>query len=256
MLKYERGYDLMISFAVPYPVHWGVAFARSEDHSVAKTWVADCGDPYMAQRLDSFRKPFYFKYLEISFCRKCEYISIPIEAMQNQFYPEFTLKIRVIPQGFNFKEIQLFKEPIHNKKPIFIFAGSIIPGKRDLKLFLEFLTKVQSDFLFIIYTNQNKWFEDYKISFGEKLELRGYIDRLSLIFEMSKADFLVNVDTIYENHNHIEAVPSKLIDYALTNRPILNLVEFLNRNYSKQRIIDKSNYDIRKVSGRFLELIP
>ena len=50
---------------------------------------------------------------------------------------------------------------------------------------------------------------------GEKLLINGYIDRLSLIFEMSKADFLVNVDTIHDNNSNVEAVPSKLIDYAL-----------------------------------------
>lgn len=82
---------------------------------------------------------------------------------------------------------------------------------------------------------------------------------------MSKADFLVNVDTVYDKQSNIEAVPSKLIDYALTNRPILNInsvyldkemvIEFLNKDYSRQRIVEKSNYDINEVSAQFLELI-
>jgi hypothetical protein len=82
---------------------------------------------------------------------------------------------------------------------------------------------------------------------------------------MSKADFLINVDTTLDNHSNTEAVPSKLIDYALTNRPILNIssayldkdivLEFLNKDYSRQRVVEKSNYDIRKVSTKFLKLL-
>lgn len=263
ILKLENGYDLMISFAVPFPVHWGVAFARSDKYPIAKKWIADCGDPYMFARLDTFRKPFYFKFLEVNFCRKCDYISIPFKEMEVQFYPEFISKIIVIPQGFNFREIKLSDKQINSDKLVFIFAGSIIPGKRDLALFLDFISSLSIDYLFIVYTNQIDWFTKYKLILGEKLELHTYIDRLLLINEMSKADFLVNVDTSFDNQSNIEAVPSKLIDYALSDRPILNIssasldkemvLEFLRKNYSRQRIIEKSNYDIRKVSVKFLE---
>lgn len=264
ILKHENGYDLLISFAIPYTVHWGAAWARSDKNPIARTWVADCGDPYMFSRLDTFRKPFYFKFLEVYFCRKCDYITVPVEDLQSQYYPQFKSKITVIPQGFDLTAIRLYKKQMNYNKPVFMFAGSIIPGKRDLTLFLNFLFSISTDFLFIIYTNQKEWFIKYKLALGDKLILHGYIERLSLIYEMSKADFLVNVDTIFDNHYHIEAVPSKLIDYALANRPILNLnsafldkemvLEFLNKDYSRQRVIERSNYDIRKVSEKFLEL--
>ena len=264
ILKNENGYDLMISFAVPFTVHWGVASIRSVERSIAEVWIADCGDPYMFARLDRFRKPFYFKYFELLFSRKCDYISVPFREMRAQFYSEFYQKIEVIPQGFDFNALKLYKGPINNIIPVFIFAGSIIPGKRDLELFLGFLSTMSKGFLFVVYTNQDKWFDNYKSILGEKLQLRSYIDRLSLIYEMSKADFLVNVDTVYDNPSNVEAVPSKLIDYALSGRPILSIhsaqldkvkiIEFLNGDYSKKRIIDKSRYDITGVSAKFLEL--
>ncbi len=259
------GYDLVISFAVPFPVHWGVAWARSERNPIGKIWVADCGDPYMFARLDSFKKPFYFKFLEVYFCRKCDFLSVPFSEMQNQFYPEFRTKIRVIPQGFNIKEIVLCNTKPVNEKPVFIFTGSIIPGKRDLSLFLNFISSLSLDYLFIVYTVQKSWFNQYRTAMGERLELNDYIDRLSLIYEMSKADFLVNVDTALDNQFNVEAVPSKLIDYALTGRPILNInsakldkelvLEFLNKNYSRQRFVDVDRYDIRTVSEKFLNCI-
>lgn len=265
MLANETGYDLMISFAVPFPVHWGVAWARSEKNQIARIWVADCGDPYMFGRLDTFKKPFYFRFPEVRFCQMCDYITVPFIEMQDQFYPQFKPKITVIPQGFKLNDIVLCKQKPECDRPVFIFAGSIIPGKRDLALFLDFLSAVETDFLFIIYTNQIEWFDKYKASLGKRLKIYGFIDRLALIFEMSKADFLVNVDSALDNYSNVEAIPSKLVDYALARRPILNLnsasldketiIEFLNQNYSKQRIINLSNHDIKHVSVKFLELI-
>lgn len=265
MLKSESGYDMVLSFAVPYPVHWGVAWSRTKKHRISDLWIADCGDPYMMARTDSFRKPYYFKFLETGFCKKCDYITVPFKEMESQFYPEFKSKIEVIPQGFNFQAIRLFKGPIENSKPVFAFAGSIIPKIRDLTMFMKFISSISTDFQFIVYTNQKHWFLEFKDILAEKLILRDYIDRISLIYEMSKADFLVNVDTKFDKEKNTEAVPSKLIDYALSGRPILNInssdmdkdlvMEFLNGNYSRQRVIELSNYDINKVSTQFLSLI-
>ena len=264
-LRDESGYDLMISFAVPYPVHWGVARSRSEKHQIADIWIADCGDPYMLNRLDRFRKPFYFKYAEKDFCRKCDFITLPVEGMQNKFYPEFMMKIRIIPQGIDFREVRLYNGAVYNEIPVIIFAGSVIPGKRDLSSLLDYMSSLKVNFKFIIYTSQVDWYGRYKQILGEKLEIRSYIDRLSLIYEMSKVSFLVNIDTVYDKGAMVEAVPSKLIDYALSGRPILNLVsgsidkdmvqEFLKGDYSRRRLVDKSSYDIRKVSLKFLDLI-
>lgn len=265
MLKKESGYDLLISFAVPFPVHWGVAGIRSKKNPVAKIWVADCGDPYMYARLDSFRKPFYFRYPEKRFCRRCDFITVPFREMEKQFYPEFIPKIRVIPQGFNFDEIKLHLERPVNDKTVFVFAGSIIPGKRDLSQFLDYIATINIDFEFVAFTKQKAWFEKYIKILGGKIVIKDYIDRLALIYEMSKADFLVNVDSIHDDKNNVEAVPSKLIDYTLSEKPILNIksgsldkdlvMEFFNKDYSRRRMIQKSDYDIRKVSAQFLELV-
>lgn len=265
MLKHEKDYDLMISFAVPFPVHWGVARSRNRNHRIADKWVADCGDPFMFARLDTFRKPFYFKPLELSFCRKCDYISIPFKQLDQQFYPQFKAKMRVIPQGFNFNEIRLDKTIENTNKPVFMFAGSVIPGLRDLNMFLDFLCSYPKDFLFVVYTNQREYFANYKKNLGAKLEIRGYIDRISLIYEMSKANFLINVDTVHDTENNVEAIPSKLIDYALSERPILNLnsagldkentLRFLQGDYTGRRIINKDNFNITTVAHSFLHLL-
>ena len=74
-------------------------------------------------------------------------------------------------------------------------------------------------------------------------------------------DFLVNM----ENNSTIQS-PSKLIDYYLTQRPIIDittnfheksvLLEFLAGNYShKHNKKDISQFDINNVGAQFLRLI-
>ena len=262
-LKHESGYDLLISIAVPFPIHWGVAKARSKVHKIADIWVADCGDPYMGCTTDSFKKLFYFEFIEKWFCRKCDYISIPFNALKEKFYPEFHNKMVVIPQGFRTEEIKLV-EKVNNRVPTFAFAGSIIPGIRDLNLFFEFLKGINSEFKFYVYTQQPDYFKQYKTHFRERLEICGYLPRLQLLYELSKCDFLVNVDTIYDGQTLNTAFPSKLIDYSFTRRPILNIcsnsideniiLKFLSGNYINRREVDYNKYKIETVVARFLDL--
>lgn len=257
-LRVEDGYDLMISFAVPYPVHWGVAWSRRKDHRIAKVWVADCGDPYMGDVLDTFRKPFYFRYVEKWFCRKADYISIPIETAKSAYYKEFQDKIRVIPQGFNF-EIQK-ERPVVNEVPTFAYAGSFIRGARDPEQLMKYLLDLDIPFRFFVFTNQAELLNEFIAKLDGKLIVRGYIPREELMKFMKTMDFLVNFD----NNTALNS-PSKLIDYAITGRPVLNiekdfisehLLEFLRRDYqNKMQLPDPEDYHIKNISNDFLSLL-
>jgi glycosyltransferase involved in cell wall biosynthesis len=258
-LREEKGYDLLISVAVPYPVHWGVARARTSNHPIAGTWIADCGDPYMGDRIDTVRKLFYFKYIEKWFCRKTDYLSVPTRDSIKGYYEEFHKKIRIIPQGLNFNEVQL-PQIIDNEPVTFAYAGNLVPIKRDPRPFLDYLSTVTSDFKFIVYTRKKELLLEHKSLLKDKLEIHDYIPRIELLQVLASMDFLVNFD----NNTNIHT-PSKLIDYAVVKRPILNVTSspdkktisaFLERDYSGAKIIeDLEQYDIRHVAGRFLELI-
>ncbi|MEG1555006.1 MAG: hypothetical protein RR363_08320, partial [Rikenellaceae bacterium] len=106
LLKNEKDYDLLISIAMPHPIHWGIDRLIRKHPNLAKTWVADCGDPYMLENIDTFRHPFYFKPIEKSWCRRADYIAIPIESGKDGYYKEFHDKIRIISQGFNFDDFR------------------------------------------------------------------------------------------------------------------------------------------------------
>jgi len=260
-LKNESGYDLLISIAVPHPIHWGVAWAWKKRNSIAQTWVADCGDPYMGLELDSFNKLFYFKYLEKDFCRKADYISVPLEKAKEGYYPEFRDKIKVIPQGFKFEDTEI-NPTGYNKYsvPSFAYAGGFIPGGRDPREFLEYLVSLDKQYKFILYTNSRYLVEPYVEMANGRIEIRDYIPRRELLKVLSGMDFLVN----FENSTSLQ-LPSKLIDYYLTGRPVLSVEsfdidkeaidEFLDGHYSKQydyRDMDK--YRIENVCRRFLDL--
>jgi hypothetical protein len=259
MLKHEDRYDLMISFAVPYPVQWGVAWSRSKN-SIAKTWIGDCGDPYMGDVLDSFKKPFYFGYLEKAFFKRADFITIPVESARSGYYPEFHHKIHIIPQGFNFDLNLASAGKVKNNLVEFAYAGGFLQGIRDPGLLLQFLTKVTIPFRFYVFTNQPELLNGYKEKFEDKLVISGYVKREELLNKLSQMDFLINFD-----NNTPLNVPSKLIDYAIINRPVLNidktfsfedLLAFLNGNYDrKMELPDPDQYHIKNVSQKFLNLV-
>lgn len=260
ILKKEGGYELMISFAVPYPVHWGVSLARKKHRPVARTWVADCGDPYMGDVLDSFRKPFYFGYLEKRFCRRADTITIPVESARPAYYKEFHNKITVIPQGFDFDLNASKERRPKNAVPNFAYAGGFLQGIRDPALLMQYLLKCELPFKFHIFTNQAGILDPYREALGGKLVVSGYIERDRLLEVLSEMDFLINFD-----NNTSLNVPSKLIDYAILNRPVLNiaknftneeLLAFLKGDYtSRMQLPDPEQYHIRSVTKLFLDLL-
>ncbi len=260
-LKNKKGFDLLISIAVPHPIHWGVAKAWNADGEIAKTWVADCGDPFMGATMDTFKKMFYFKYFEKMFCRKADYITVPIEEAKSGYYSEFRDKIRIIPQGFNFGEVEIDHDAYSpNEVPTFAYAGGLIPGGRDPGVFLEYLVSLDIDYKFILYTRTTALVEPFIERAKGRIEIRDYIPREELLKTLSKVDFLIN----FENDS-TRALPSKLIDYYLIGRPVLNVPSrnidtekinlFLQGDYSGQfNYTGVDSYRIENVCGQFLEL--
>jgi hypothetical protein len=84
--------------------------------------------------------------------------------------------------------------------------------------------------------------------------------REDIIKACSQADFLINV----KNPSSVQT-PSKLIDYGIAGRPILDISndfceqkqfeEFCKRDYSHQhRIPDMEQYKIENVADQFIKL--
>jgi hypothetical protein len=261
ILKKDHDYDALISIADPHQIHWGLArYRKKHQHSFPKVWIADCGDPFMLNGARKGRLKL-FERMERLFCEQCDAITVPVEEAKKGYYSEYRNKIKVIPQGFVFELPGDTKEP-QNAMPIFAYAGTFYKDIRNPEKFMNYLASLKSEFRFVVYTDHSALIDQYMQLLGDKLEIRKPIPRTELINELKTMDFLVNI----ENVNSPAQIPSKLIDYAITGRPILsvdpvqlntNVVnEFLSKDYSHQLVIPNlEQYQIENVSKKFITLI-
>lgn len=262
VLKNEDRFDYLITIAHPYGVHWGAAYYKKKHLSQLKFnyWVSDCGDPFMGDP-DVKRWKIFLKPLEVFWGRMTDRIVIPVDNGRGAYYEEVRNKISVIPQSVDFSSFEL-AEYKKNNVPTFFFSGAIYRGMRDPRQFLEYLTSVDFDFKFIVYVPSDAIFEEYKNSLGNKLEINGYIPRVELVKIMSSMDFVINI-----NNNSSVQTPSKLIDYSISKRPILNIStdfpeserlnfeSFIQGDYSAQyRVENIEQYDSKNVCSEFIKL--
>lgn len=259
-IKDLQGYDLMITIAVPHENHWAVAKVRNPQKPIAKVWVADCGDPFMGNTLETIRAPFYFSYLEKNFGRKADFISVPSIGAKKGYYKEFHSKIVAIPQGFDFLDIPDFKPTLHNDTLRFAYAGGVASsGIRSPKKLIAFLLESNISFEFHIYSNNYQILNELANQ-SNSICLHPPLPRKELLTELAAMDFLINLDNGTKNQT-----PSKLIDYMLVKKPILNIpaenfdtalvLSFLNRDYSQQLIIENiEQFNIKNVAHQFLSL--
>lgn len=261
-LKKEEQFDYLITIAHPYGIHWGAAYFRRKNLSNPKFkyWVSDCGDPFMGDP-DVKRWKFLLKPIELFWCRMTDAITIPVEHGSSGYYDEAQNKIHIVPQSVDFSSFVL-KEYKPNSTPTFLYSGAVYPNMRDPRSFLEYLSTLDCDFKFIVYAPSDSVFGDFKKALGPKLEINRYIPRNELVKIMSTMDFLINI-----NNNSLVQTPSKLIDYSISKRPILNIStnfnmtemanfeSFLKADYTAQyKVPDLEQYDSKNVCAKFIEL--
>jgi glycosyltransferase involved in cell wall biosynthesis len=256
----NKNYDMLISIAAPHPIHWGTAKGLKKYKNIAKTWVADCGDPFMLTHNLQYKRAFYFKYYEKDFCRRADYITIPTIHAKDGYYTEFHNKLVVIPQGFNFEDIKLSERITSPDVIEFGYAGSLIKNRRDPSELLTYLTKKNIDFKFIVYS-KNKGFVDSLVKqFPGKVVYMGEADRVELLYHLSGLDFVLNFENVGTNQS-----PSKLIDYAIIKKPVLSLMYgnlntaavdgFSKGDYTMQLQIENvDQYRIQNVAQNFVDL--
>lgn len=255
----------VISIAKPFAVHWGLSRLAKRGALKDRVWVADCGDPFMLSTLNVRKVPFYFSYLEKAFCRRCDFIVTPTEGGYKGYYSEFWDKIKVIPQGFNYEEERVkLGEYTENEVLTFVYAGAFLHKGRNPAALLKVLSDSEVDFRFYIYTQQQYLVTPHIKPGDSRFIVRGIIPRDEIMQEMRKADFLINM----MNGTKVQ-MPSKLIDYFIVDRPVLNieddglyggerlvLTQFLARDYrSKFEFKNMEAYRISNVCKGFVELL-
>lgn len=258
-LKGQTGYDMIISIAQPHPIHWGIAAARRRNPDLCKIWVADCGDPFSGSTTDSFKKLVHLKWMENWSFSKADFITIPVSGAIPAYHQRFHSKIRIIPQGFKFKELSPINLCVDKVSPCFAYSGNFIFGFRDPRSFLEYLLSLEMDYRFYIFTKQGEMIKSYVDRSDGRIIIKDYVPRDTLISYLKSVDFLINIDNNTEIHT-----PSKLIDYIQTERPVLNIEHqlvtdkvdaFLKGDYSsKMELPDINYYSIENLAQQFINL--
>lgn len=250
-------YDAAVSICLPFPVVVVLA-AFSLVNRKLKIKVADFGDPYYYN--PNIPRAIYFKWIEKLVLKRIDYITIPIASARKCYIPfKSEENIKIIPQGYKIIDVDthLYKR---NAVPIFCYAGLFYETIRNPKYFLEYLTVLKEEFSFVVYALPDRFTQHmlkvYKDRLGERLTIKEPLDREVLIHEMAKMDFVINFD----NDNATQR-PSKLVDYAMSHRPILSFNRetfrpevfqaFLKGDYREQYYVDLEQYDIRRVVDQF-----
>lgn len=252
-----NSYDVVISISYPFYVNLAVAICRQLSNYKMLA-IADCGDPFYDN--PSCRKAPYLKWLEKKVLRCFDYVTIPLEAARKSYADyEIGNKLRIIPQGFAIPQVE---DDVYSRNdvPVFCYAGVLYEKIRNPRYFFDYLMQVKQDFIFVVYALPDTFtlnlLGEYKKKLGKKMDIREPLSREELIYVMSQMEFVVNFDN--ENSNQ---KPSKLIDYAMSKRPILSFnsrtfnaeifQEFLDGDYHNREQIDVSQYDIRIVADKF-----
>ena len=260
--KAASNYDLVLSIGVPLMVHEGVRDFLKQGRCKCACTIADCSDPVYSGGDDVYAPWVYWR--EKRALKIFDYVTVRLEAAIPAFahYKERD-KIKVVSQGYDFGQISL---PEYHKNPVptFAFAGRFYRHIRNPYQFFEYLRNLSGAFKFYLYLDKDsqKMVEPYLQDIKDKVQVHDFVPREVLLPKLAKMDFLLN----FVNAGRPHQLPSKIIDYAFTGRPILNISceqfkaetfkNFLQGRYEEALQVNWQQHDIRVIADKFLALVP
>lgn len=252
--------DMVIALSTPFYIHHGLSryIKKKGKNFVA---VADSGDPFYYSKQGKLA--IWFKYIEKDVYKQMDYLTIPTAnaiPLYSPLIPES--KIRIIPQGFDMSHLNLYKGNFGKKIKI-AYAGVFYWDIRNPEFLFEYLENTESDYelnLFMRYKDATFEQEVQKYpNLRDRLVINYNVPHDELIYTLSTMHFLINIENLSNTQ-----MPSKLIDYGMTGRPILSCNEknfrkdvmdqFMNGNYSSQYNVQLDDYNIINIVHNFLEL--
>ncbi len=258
--------QLLIALSTPFMDFLGAAIYRSRKKKQAAhtIFVADSGDPfYYSQQTP---RAFYFKWTERWVYKHFDYLTIPTDLARDAYrglLPQE--KIRIIPQAFDFDAVPLPSYSPQAERPaIFAYAGVFYSDIRNPEFLLQYLATRKEPFCFKVYLRHidpaiSALLTHYQKALGKQLQVHYGIKREQLLQELATCDFLLNI-----GNTTATQLPSKLIDYGITQRPVYSTVAadfdpvvfeaFLHGDYSHAMHIDIAPYDIRRVTKQLIDL--
>lgn len=229
----EPGYDALITVSLPFTSH--LVGRRIKRKSPGLTWLVDTGDPFCFIDATPHNNLRLYRRLnhrvERAVFDDSDAVAVTTEATRQiyqRLFPEAAGKIEVIAP------LIPTQEPIEAESGFaddgtmrLIFIGTLYRTIRDpgplLAVFSRLLqTELEPRLELHFFGGHNDCgvlFDQYAGLVGTKIFLHGVVPRARALAATRKATALINIgnDTPYQ-------LPSKLVEYMASGRPIINFV--------------------------------
>ncbi len=238
VLHEKNRYDCFISVSHPFTSHL-IGLQLKKMFSTIR-WIVDIGDPFcflVESKINNHTlyNKINYKY-ENEVFKHCDSIAVTTTTTLDRYvdiFVSYAEKMIVIPPMLSLKygdnSTEKYFKRQHKIKLVYI--GTLYRNIRSpeylLKLYKELLNfDIGNKFELHIIGNIHdciSFFERENDLFGSKLFLHGQIGRVEVVQAMTEADVLINIgnSTVYQ-------LPSKVVEYASTGKPILNIVKSEN----------------------------
>lgn len=248
-------YDALISVSNPFTGH--LVGLRIKKRFTLLPWLVDIGDPFCFAELTPSNNQIIFKHLNLAVEGKvlgrAEVISVTTQGTLDRYvdtFPDCIGKIHVIPPLLSLPDASLsYDLQESDPKVKLVFVGTLYRSIRNpdflLKLFIKLLSSRISRNIELHFwggiNDCGNSFTSYNHLIGTKIFLHDKVSRMDIFTVIQNANVLVNIgnSTPYQ-------LPSKLVEYINTRKPILNLIkisedsskEFLSRYPATLSIIE------------------
>ena len=231
----EISFDAVISTSTPYTGHL-VGKAVKKAHPNVP-WTVDIGDPF------SFGQPPWnntaiYEGLnhrsEAKVLKAADSISVTVDSCKKAYgrlFPGVEDNITVIPPLFSGVISDPSEKPKTHKGCHLVFAGSLYKEIRNPAYFLKLLSGVIEQVPEIevhFYGRMNDCadlFAPHLKKFPKNFFVHGLVPREVAAGALAKADVLINIANRTRHQ-----LPSKLVDYMASGKPILNIVSIEDDN--------------------------
>lgn len=228
----ERSYDVAVTVSNPYTGHLlGPVVRRLRPQT---RWVADIGDAFSIAPESPVNNRLLYagrnRRLERRVFAEADCVTVTNEPMAADYgaaFPEFTGKLRVVPPLFSVDDTSASAAspfPADGRKRL-VFTGRLYRELRSpaalLTTFQRLIERPEHGALdlhfFGTYDECRHDFDAVQSLIGKRIFLHGEVPRSTALAAVRAADLLVNLGNTTRHQ-----LPSKLVDYASTGKPIVN----------------------------------
>ena len=228
----EGGFDAVISTSTPYTGHLvgHAAKKRFPNHH----WMVDIGDPFSFYESSMPWNNFALygnlnRWSEKRVLEDADSISVTVKSCLDEYarlFPGIEAKSKVIPPILTHEPRKdRGRKNQNGPGKRLVYAGALYRDIRNPTYLLNileglFLQRPEDEVHFFGRINDcMPCFEPFHERLGKNIFLHGPVPRERALAELEAADLLINIgnDTTYQ-------LPSKIVDYVATGRPILNIV--------------------------------